>query len=195
MSEAERDWNQFLADIAKNSDLTDSIEGEIVRNLQARRSDLDSYFKEDGTGSIQKQTEHLNNLLNELNKMDNGEDNIYGDNRQQALEDLKTYYEQLMSDLVDVTELQKEAHQAYLDMVDEAQEKFDEQVETFEQISSLVEHDMKLIELINGDEAYDKMARYYDIQQTNYNRQLDFQRQQVEFWEKQMNSLEEGSDE
>lgn len=195
MSEAERDWNQFLADIGKNSDLSDSLEGDIVRNLQARRADIDSYFKTDGTGSIQKQTEHLNNVLEELRKMDNGESNVYGDDRNAALEDLKTYYDGLKDDLKDVVQLQKDAHQAFMDMADEAQEKFDEQVETFEQITSLVEHDMKLIELINGDEAYDKMARYYDIQQNNYNKQLDFQRQQVEFWEQQMNSLEEGSDE
>lgn len=126
---------------------------------------------------------------------DTGWSDVYGDNRAQALEDLQTYYEQMMEDLQDLEELQDEIHESYLDMIDEAQDKFDEQIDTFEQITSLIEHDMDLIELINGEESYSELANYYEKLEDNYNKQLDFQRQQVEFWKQQMDLAEQGSEE
>ena len=53
-------------------------------------------------------------------------------------------------------------------MIDEAQEGFDKQLETYEQISSLIEHDMKLIELVYGEENYEAQANYYQKQNENY---------------------------
>jgi archaellum component FlaC len=161
----------------------------------ARLVDFSSYYKEDNTGIIQALRKQVDNTLAELTQMDRtGQSNIYGDNRTAALEDLQKYYKELMSNLEDVLELQKEIHEAYMDMMDEAQEKFDEQIKSYEMISDLIDHDMKVISLVYGDEAYSQLARYYDKQQQNFNNQLDFQRQQVNFWRQQLDSLEEGSD-
>ena len=78
--------------------------------------------------------------------------------------------------------------------MDEAQEKFDEQLEVYDQISSLIEHDMKLIELVGGEDSYAELSEYYNKQHENNLAQLDFQRQQVDFWKQQMDAAEEGSD-
>jgi len=161
----------------------------------AKLVDFSSYYKDDNTGVVQALRKQVDNTLAELNQMDtNGWSNVYGDNRTAALEDLKKYYEELMTNLEDVLELQKEIHESYIDMMDEAQEKFDEQIESYEMISDLISHDMDVISLVYGDEAYAQLARYYDKQQDNYNSQLDFQRQQVDFWRQQLNTLDEGSD-
>ena len=39
------------------------------------------------------------------------------------------------------------------------------------------------------------LSKFYDKQESNNNRQLDFQKQQVEFWANQMTLVEEGSEE
>ena len=115
----------------------------------ARLVDFSSYYKEDNTGIVQTLRKQVDNTLAELNQMDtNGWSNVYGDNRTAALDDLKKYYEELMSNLTDVLELQKEIHESYIDMMDEAQEKFDEQIEAYEMISDLIEHDMEVISLV-----------------------------------------------
>lgn len=191
LAEAERDWNEFKKNIIDQID-----EDDILGNAKASLEDFFSYYKEDGTGIIQRNTVHIEDILTQLKQIDNtGWSDVYGDNRSQALEDLQTYYEQMMKDLQDLEELQDEIHESYLDMIDEAQDKFDEQIDTFEQITSLIEHDMSLIELINGDESYSELASYYEKLEDNYNKQLDFQRQQVEFWKQQMNLAEQGSEE
>ena len=190
LAEAERDWNEFKKKII------DGIEDDdILGNAMARLVDFSSYYKEDNTGIVQALRKQVDNTLAELNQMDNnGWSNVYGDNRTAALDDLKKYYEELMKNLQDVLELQEEIHESYLDMMDEAQDKFDEQIDSYEMISELIEHDMNVISLVYGDEAYAQLSRYYDKQQDNYNNQLDFQRQQVDFWRQQLDALEEGSD-
>lgn len=191
LAEAERDWNEFKRKII------DGIEDDdILGNAMAKLVDFSSYYKEDNTGIVQALRKQIDNTLAELAQMDRtGQSNIYGDNRTAALDDLKKYYEELMNNLKDVLELQEEVHQSYMDMMDEAQEKFDEQIETYEMISDLIEHDMKVISLVYGEESYGQLAKYYDKQQQNFNSQLDFQRQQVDFWRQQLDALEEGSDE
>ena len=191
MAEAERDWNEF-----KKRIIDDIEDDDILGNASAKLLDYNSYYKEDGTGVIQKNTQHVNEIIEQLKSIEaTGTSSIYGDNEAQALEDLKTYYEQLMSDLTDVHDLIDEIRESYLDMMDEAQDKFDEQVETYEYIRDLLTHDMDLITMVYGDEAYDKLVDFYEKQEDNYNKQLDFQRQQKDFWKAQMDSLEEGSDE
>lgn len=191
LAEAERDWNEFKKKII------DGIEDDdILGNAMARLVDFSSYYKEDNTGIVQALRKQVDNTLAELNQMDtNGWSNVYGDNRTAALDDLKKYYEELMSNLTEVLELQKEIHESYIDMMDEAQEKFDEQIEAYEMISDLIEHDMEVISLVYGEESYSQLAKYYDKQQQNFNSQLDFQRQQADFWRQQLDTLEEGSDE
>ena len=190
LAEAERDWNEFKKTII------DGIEDDdILGNAMAKLVDFSSYYKEDNTGIVQALRKQVDNTLAELNQMDtNGWSNVYGDNRTAALDDLKKYYEELMSNLTDVLELQKEIHESYIDMMDEAQDRFDEQIKAYEMISDLIEHDMEVISLVYGEESYGQLAKYYDKQQQNFNSQLDFQRQQVEFWRQQLDTLDEGSE-
>ena len=194
MAEAERDWNKFFNKVIKDID-----EDDILGNAEAKLEDFMSYYKDTMKGVVQVNTQHVQDILADLKAMDEGlagkfysKDGV--DNRAQALEDLKNYYEQLMSDLEEIHDLQDEIHESYVDMIDEAQEKFDEQVETFETINNLLEHDKNVISMIYGEESYSALSQFYDRQEENYNKQLDFQRQQVEFWKMQMETAEKGSD-
>ena len=191
LKEAELEWNEFKKKII------DGIKDDnILGSANARLQDYNAYYKNDNTGIIQRNTEHINAIRNELLEMDRtGWSEVYGDNRAQALEDLQTYYQQMMEDLQEIEEIQEDIHDSYLDMIDEAQEGFDKQLETYEQISSLIEHDMKLIELVYGEENYEAQANYYQKQDENYRKQLEFQRVQKDFWWEQMQAMEEGSEE
>jgi uncharacterized protein YjaG (DUF416 family) len=113
--------------------------------------------------------------------MERGEDNVYGDNKTQALEDLQKYYTQLMESMSQVYQLQRDLHQAVMDEIEAVQEGFDKQVENYRLLNSIMEHDKKLIALVYGEDAYDKFANYYQQQQENYNKTLEFQRMEKEF--------------
>ena len=194
MAEAERDWNAFYNKVIKDID-----DEDILGNAEARLEDFMSYYKDNMEGVIQTNAQHINDILTDLKTMDEGGiAKFYGENgtndRAKALEDLQTYYQQLMSDLEEVHDLSDEIHESYVNMIDEAQEKFDEQISTFETINNLLEHDKNVISMIYGEESYSALSQFYDRQEENYNKQLDFQKQQVEFWKQQMATAEEGSD-
>lgn len=194
MSEAERNWNEFFNKVIKDID-----EEDILGNAEAKLEDFMSYYKDNMDGIIQVNAQHIQDILTDLKTMDKGGiAKFYGEDgtndRARALEDLKKYYEQLMKDLEAIHDLSDEIHESYVDMINEAQEKFDEQISSFETINNLLEHDKNVISMIYGEESYSTLSQFYDRQEENYNKQLDFQKQQVEFWKMQMETAEEGSD-
>ena len=107
---------------------------------------------------------------------------------------LKEDYEQLMESLFDLIDLQDELYENIIEEMDIVQEKFDDQIESYEAITDMIEHDMKLIQLLYGEDSYGELAQYYEMQQKNYEKQLEFQQQQKDFWYAQMQAAEQGSE-
>ena len=179
MSEAERDFNEFRRKVI------DGIkDDDILGNATSNLKDLLSYFNTNntGTGPIQSLTEQVNDTIQQIEQINNnGQASAYGDNKAQALEDLKEYYEELMDQLEDVEDLVDEIKESYLDMIDEAIDKFDKQVDQYEYINDIISHDMNVIGLLYGDDAYAEMSRYYQQIEENNNKELDFLRQRVQY--------------
>lgn len=189
LKEAEQDWNEFIKDLNYRDN---EIMGEVVLN----RNNLDSLFKEDGSGIIQSLTNQINNTIAEIEEIETtGSSDIYGTNKEQAMEDLETYAGEMREALLELQDIQDNLHQSYVDMMDETQEKLDEQIEAYETITDLIEHEKELISLTYGEDSYEELSALYDKQLENNKQQLDALRQQTAFWHSQMLTLKEGSDE
>ena len=197
LEEAQREWNDFKKRIIDGID-----EDDILGNVKEDVKNYGIYYDKQGTGIIQKEAEHLYEILDQLKQMDEtGTSSYYGDNRAQALEDLKTYTDAIMSSMEELDELIKQIEESYVNLMDEAQEKFDEQIENFEFITENLEHNIQLVELMKGTEqfadvdTFELMNSYYEKQQENYQQQIQFQASQVAFWKEQMDGAEYASDE
>ena len=189
LSEAEREWNEFKKKIIEGMDDED-IFGNAVLNFD----NLKTYFA-DTEKSIPTLTQGLNQIIEDLKIInEGGEGSIFGDDEAAAIDSLKSYYEELMNGMEEVDELVKEIQQSYLDMLDEADEKFSKQIEGYEHIADIMNHGMNLTGLLYGDEAFAQFEHYYEQLAENNKKNLDFQRQEVEHWYKIMQSAEEGSD-
>ena len=186
VAEAEREWNDFKKKMADDDLLT------------AASMDLESlytYFDKNGEGLIPKTTQHVKDIQKELEQMDiTGESDVYGNDRQKALKDLQNYYQELMDNLQDAEEKIEDIKQSYVDMMKEAQDAFADQVGTYKQIASILNHDMKIIKLLNGEDSYKELEAYYKQLEKNNRQQIDFQRQQVDFWKNEMDSLDPVAD-
>ena len=110
-----------------------------------------------------------------------GSADYYDDNRKQALEDLQKYYEQTMSDLTDIEDIIDEIEKSLGETLDDISDQMQEQLDAYEQLSDILDHDMKLIQLVFGEDSYSKLEDYYAKKEQNFNSRLDFQKQQVEF--------------
>ena len=188
ISEAVKDWNEFKRDILDNID-----EDDILGGALASLKDYSDFLNND---LLQTNTEHIQDIITQLKDIEEkGEASIYHNNKAQALEDLKTYYEQMMEDLTYLHDKEDEIHESYLDMLDEAQDRFDQQIEALDTISSIIEHDKNIINMIYGEEAYGMMSKFFDKQEEVNLQQLDFLNKQIAFWQAERDAAEEGSEE
>ena len=191
LDDARKQWEEFKKDVIDKIE-DDDILGNTNYNLES----LGRYYDEQGLGKIQEETKYLTELLNELKTMDaTGSADYYDDNRKQALEDLQKYYEQTMSDLTDIEDIIDEIEKSLGETLDDISDQMQDQLKAYEQLSDTLDHDMKLIQLVFGEDSYSKLEDYYAKKEQNFNSRLDFQKQQVEFWEQQMTVLEKGSEE
>ena len=61
----------------------------------------------------------------------------------------------------DIQGLIDDVDKAYLDTIGDIGEQFDKQIDDYEYIGELIEHDIDLLSLIYGDKNYDAMNKYY----------------------------------
>jgi hypothetical protein len=65
----------------------------------------------------------------------------------------------------------------------------------FTERCEIINHDLKVVQMVYGEDAYGAMSKFYDKQQQTYNEQLDFHRQEMDLWYARMEAAEEGSKE
>ena len=198
LAKAEKDWNKFRKKV-----INQIRQDDILGNTKALFEDLATYYSDGGLNVIGALTNQLNGTLDQLHQIDTfGTSSVYGDNKSKAVEDLKTFLDELISNLEDVEDLIDEIENSIFDAIDKAQDAFDDQVDTFEHISDVLDHNVKLVKMLYGEQAYDALGKYYQLQEANNNQQLDFLRQQKQLWYdrmmleyQRMNELEPDSDE
>jgi len=74
---------------------------------------------------------------------------------------------QQMDDLGNVQDLVDKIKDDYLNALDSAKDKMDDQIDQYERVNDLIEHNVKLAQLLYGDKAYDTMDKYYELQKAN----------------------------
>ena len=188
MGEAERDWNKFRREVLEHTDIIkDTDFQEIFSDAAQGVRDITSYFNVRGSkGSLQTLTEQLMDTRAEIEAIDKtGSSAIYGDNKAQAMEDLQNDLKELMEQMEDIQELIDDVDKAYLDTIEDIEEQFDKQIEDYEYVGELIEHDIDLLSLLYGDRNYDAMNKYYETLERNNLKQLDSLKKQRDFWKEQ----------
>ena len=197
LSEAERDWNKF-----KKTVLDQVRDDDILGNVKAQFADFTSYYK-DGLDVIEALADQVNGTLDQLKQIDQtGTANVYGDNRAKALEDLKEYIDELADNLEDVEDLINDIKKSIFDAIDHVQDSIDDQIDEYDYITDLINHNVKMVQLLYGQDAYATMQKYFSMQEKNNNKELNFLKQQKDMWyermeleKARMSELESGTNE
>ena len=203
------DWNELWEKESFSEGFFDKKEwnSNLIRTVKEDFDLLNAYFDKEfmsaadgskiyGSGLVKAQTEHLGELIDEAQKaFDKNTNGLFEDETKTAMDNLKNYKEQAMNTARDIKQKIEDIKAAYLGMLKEASEKFDEQADMLERVSKYLEHDMKLVKLIYGENQYESLDRYYEKQHENNIQQLDFAKGQVDFWKRQMDLATENSDE
>ena len=173
-----------------------------IKFNEFKRKIIDELSDDDIAGAVQQAFDNIKSvysskvieeLIEKINKeiSEIGNPKVYGDNATKLLENLQEHYETLMDILIELDDYEQEIIDGYVDMLDHVSEEMDDQLSTYEQISSIIEHDMKLIQLTQGENAYDELKSYYERQTKVLNDSIDMRRRDMEFFAQQMATLEE----
>ena len=103
----------------------------------------------------------------------------------EAQTEMGNYLDQMMAAGEELYDLAEEAWDIYIQIIDEIAEQFEDIIKKFERINESLEHNIKLTELLYGDDSYDKLSDLYEAKVYNDALELDSYRQQVAFWEKE----------
>lgn len=191
----QQQWNEFRRQVI--DDLAeDDFVGKMKQSLREIKqyyegldfSIGDSLFDEDSiNGSMNLMdtlSSHLGQIMQEIQVMMNGEkSDIYGDHMQDALDDLKTYMTSLQDALIDVAELEDEIYQAYLDGWDDIQDGLQDQLDEYDRIMNEIEHNKNILSMLYGDDAYDQMDQFYELEEKANSGRLQYLTQTVAYWE------------
>ena len=181
MRQAERDYNNF-----KKKVIDRVQQDDVLGNANYDLKDLDTYTRAN-TGTVALNAGHVNDILAELNKMDQGlSSKKYGDNRAQAVEDLRKYLDGLSDSMESVEKLFESIENATYDLIDQTDAAFDRQVDNYDYISDVIEHDVDTVKLLYGEDSYQALARFYKKAEDNNNKELDFLNKQRNFWYEKM---------
>ena len=180
----EREWldfnNKFIKRLAKDS---------IVDNAKAAVDELNTYLSSHEIDFLGQQVDKYRRELQIIDA--GGTSAIFGageDARGKAYKELQDYMKKYKDSLEKMRDLQEQVQQAYINALDQAKDKFDEHIEQYERLSDLIEHNVKLTQLLYGEQAYATLDKYYKYQeQINTNRLAELARQQG-YWKSMMDN-------
>lgn len=112
----------------------------------------------------------------------------------QALSDLKKYTDDLMNQTEQVQEILENWSSEFVNAWSYIGDQMNKQVKRYETITDEIEHKKNMMTLLYGDEAYEELESWYDLQNQVNQGQLSFEKQQVDYWKQRMSELEEGSE-
>lgn len=189
-AEAERDWNDFLAEI--NEDFKSHYR-DISAEIETLLKNAGTYVADDGT--IEADIQAMRDIMAEIDKMKNGGESDMFSSISEAQEKLKELIEQMQDDATALYDLYKSVWEAFMEGIDQSAEKFEDLIEQFERIDGELEYQGQLIELLYGEEAYGMLDKLYKAQEKNTLAQVDSLKQQKDMWYELWQNAEEGSEE
>lgn len=196
LAEATKDWNQWKREYIDEID-EDNIMGNarsVFANELGMITNPDGTYSFGGTDSYAL-SESVKNLMSLANENINNTNSIFNHNgipdeelwQEKLQEGIKTTEEQFENLKEDI----KKFAEYYLDMIDEAAEKIADQQNLYEEISEQLNHDINLISKAYGEDAYDKLDKFYKGQVENTQGRLNFARQSAAMWEAEMAKIKD----
>lgn len=188
LQEAKRQLNDFIRDFV------DKIKDDDILGIQeSAMNSIPTYLGNDG--AIQTNLSAFQDALDAYETIKNGgTDDVFGDDAAAALESVLKYRDETINAIEEADQLLEEVQQNYLDGIEAANEAFDEHLDKYQQINDQLEHNLTLVELLAGEEAYEAQLKYYNQMEQNNLARLDFAKKEVDFWKERMAAEEEDSE-
>ena len=153
-------------------------------------------FEAGGTGLFDMTMTNLNTILEQMRQFEEtGTSTIFGENSGSMYEVGNDIFEQATSLLEDYEGHIDDLRDAIIDGIDEIGDKMDERLETYENINDELEHYADIIEMVQGENAYDQLNQVSQATIANNQAIINELKQNIALWQDMLAAMEEGSEE
>lgn len=179
IDDVDKYYDELIAKEQEAANKATTSEGKLYHNnriLQLQKAKADQ-GKESldylGTGFFDMQFSNVMDMMKEIEEFEKtGSSTVFGENSAAMYETALDVLKQANSTLNDYKDNVTELRDLINDMVDEILEKQEERQNMYENINDELEHQIDLITMIHGEEAYDQLKQAYAAQLTNTKNQI-----------------------
>lgn len=153
-------------------------------------------FEAGGTGLFDMAMSNLNTILDQIRQYEeSGTSTIFGENAGSMYEVGNDIFKQATELLSDYEGHLDDLKDAILDAIDEIGDKMDERLDTYKNINDELDHYADMIEMVQGENAYDQLNQTSQAMINNNQAQINELKQNIALWQDMLAAMEEGSDE
>lgn len=190
--------------IARNNEAMKNASAQRKEELQyqnqvleaARKQYAKGTFEAGGTGLFDMEMSNLNTILEQIKQYEQtGTSTIFGENAGDMYDVANDIYEQATSLLIDYEDQLDELQDKILEGIDEIGERMDERLEAYENINDELEHYADIIEMVQGENAYDQLNQVSQATIANNQATINELKQNIALWQDMLAAMEEGSEE
>lgn len=169
---------------------------EQIDLLRLAKASADNQTMEQyGTGYLDMSMKNVADIVAQIQQYEQtGSSGIFGENSSALYDAAKDVFDQATGLIDDYWSELEELHDNIMDMIDDIAERMEDRREQYELINEELEHQLDIVELIKGENAYDELNQVLDAQQQNYQAQISEYRQQIQIWKELQSSMIEGSE-
>lgn len=179
--EAKQEWLKFcleMSDLKYENLITDNI----VQTTRNSINQAKTILSRDGS---------LKTLQDSIKKVMN--------NKNMSKADKQKYVEEYSKELKDVyknlKQLENEIREGYVNAIKEADEQFQGHIDKYDNLSSKLEHEKKVVEAVYGNESFGLLDDIYQAQHKTNLAEMNFLKRQVRYWEGLRGKFKEGTKE
>lgn len=190
--------------IKRNKEAMKNASAEQKKNLEYQNKVLEAAreqygkgtFEAGGTGLFDMAMSNLNTILEQMRQFEEtGTSTIFGENSGSMYEVGNDIFEQATSLLEDYEGHIDDLRDAIIDAIDEIGDKMDERLEAYENINDELEHYADIIEMVQGENAYDQLNQVSQATIANNQATINELKQNIALWQDMLAAMEEGSEE
>lgn len=153
-------------------------------------------FEAGGTGLFDMAMSNLNTILEQIRQYEeSGTSTIFGENAGSMYEVGNDIFKQATELLSDYEGHLDDLKDAILDAIDEIGDKMDERLDTYKNINDELDHYADMIEMVQGENAYDQLNQTSQAMINNNQAQINELKQNIALWQDMLAAMEKGSDE
>lgn len=189
-----------MEESAKQEGVSDSYKtyaaAQIEKMKAAKAASGNGTVEEYGTGYLDMAYKNVNDMMEQINQFNKtGKSDIFGENSAEMYEVAKDIFDQATSLVNDYSEEVTKLRDHIIDCIDKMADAAERRQDSFQAITDQLEHQLNIVQMLHGENAYDEMNAILDAQQGTYIKQISEAKQVIDSYKELLAKLPEGSEE